>query len=120
MRTTAILLIQALRVLIAALALWQIFGFLPVFTWLSAPSEVTPGMWIVLLFKVIWLAVLALLIFGLKRLVSRIKAKQQRPKGREVLGRCPTCKATIPVSSRECPSCASSLGRGVAVKVEAL
>jgi len=54
----------------------QIFGLLPVFTWLQNPSAVTSGMWAHVFIKIILLALFGGLFFGLRKLINKFYLKK--------------------------------------------
>jgi len=71
-----IALLWAARILCGLIVLLQIFGLLPVFTWLSNPAAVTTGMWMMVVVKLVILAIASAGYWGLGKAIHRLKAKQ--------------------------------------------
>ena len=63
------------RILAAVIAAWQVLGLLPVLAWLSAPSQITAGMWFILALKFTILVVCLVSFFGLKRVASKLRGR---------------------------------------------
>jgi len=76
MRKIALVLILILRVVAALVAVWQVIGLLPVLTWFTAIDQVTPGIWVMAIIKVVILLVCILGFFGLKRLAKRLHPRK--------------------------------------------
>ncbi len=53
MREIVLVLILIIRVVAALVAVWQVIGLLPVLTWFTAINQVTPGMWVMVIIKII-------------------------------------------------------------------
>ena len=62
-----------LRVIGGLIAIWQIFGLIPVLSWLKSIDSVTSGMWIAVLVKLIVLGIGIGLYLGLKGPYNRLK-----------------------------------------------
>lgn len=69
--------IYAARVVAALVGVWQVIGLLPVFTWLAAPAQVTPGMWFVVVLKLVILMFCVLVFYGLKRVAAKVRSRSE-------------------------------------------
>ena len=71
MKRVGIFLIWIVRIFFFLIAAWQVLGLLPMLSWLSNPSDVTVGMWIAVLVKVLIMLVGFVVFWGLGKVINR-------------------------------------------------
>lgn len=64
--------IRFFRVIVGLIAIWQVFGLLPIFTWLSNLHAVTVGMWITVAIKSFFMILFGGIYFWLEKFRNRI------------------------------------------------
>lgn len=69
-------LLRLIRGFCGFLFAMQIFGLLPVLTWLQQPDAITGGMWALVTIKVLALALFGWLFFGLRSIINRLHTKK--------------------------------------------
>lgn len=77
MKRAGIIIIWVVRAIFLVIAVWQILGLLPVFSWLSNPAGVTAGMWMVVIVKLVVMLVCFGVYRGLGKLIERITKSLQ-------------------------------------------
>ena len=69
-----LMLMKLIRVVAGVVGAWQLVGLFPALTWVAAPSQVTPWMWVLVIVKACVLFVCVLVYIGIKRAEGRIGA----------------------------------------------
>lgn len=77
-RSFGFVAIQTVRFLSLLIAIWQLVGFLPMFTWLDNVEAVTANMWAMVAIKSVILVVGLGLFFGLRSVASRLKQRESK------------------------------------------
>ena len=75
MKTAAIASLFTMRILVLLVAIWQIFGILPIIAWPYSPEPITSGMWFVVSLKALVLIICIAVFLGSGRGIARLKKK---------------------------------------------
>ena len=68
-------LIFIVRFIALLVGAWQVMGMLSALSWLTAPAQVTAGMWFMLGIKGAVLLVCLALLFGLARVAAKLRSQ---------------------------------------------